>query len=199
MNRWLYVSLALTALALGAATYVYANRFTLLQKQVPTHWGIDGQPDRFTSRDDMLPHLLAFPGIMAVMIVMTVVLPQVSPKQFSIDTFRDTFNYLMMLVVGLFTYLDAVILTGYIHPEVDVAEGRRQWLRSRPRSGVVNSSTPAGRAVVAQGHPAQFDLAASGRQVRCPRRALDRRFAVDDLEHPVARGDRPLRHPHRHP
>jgi uncharacterized membrane protein len=121
MNRWLYVSLALTAFALAAASYVYVNRFDLLPDKVPTHWGITGEPDGFTARDSMLPILMAFPGIMAVILVMSVVLPLVSPKQFSVDEFRDTFSYLMMLVVALFAYMNAVALTAYVHPDIDVS------------------------------------------------------------------------------
>ena len=56
----------------------------------------------------------------------------------------------------------------------------------------------AGRRRVAEGHVAQLDPTAAGGQLDRVGRALDRRFAVDDLEHPVARGDRALRHPHRH-
>jgi uncharacterized membrane protein len=118
MNRWLYVSLTLTILALGASVYVYANRETVLQARVPTHWDINGQPDHFTPREEMLPHLLVLPGVMGLIIVLTFALPWLSPKHFSVDTFRDTFNYLMMLVVGLMAYLDAVILTAYVHPEL---------------------------------------------------------------------------------
>jgi uncharacterized membrane protein len=119
MNRWLSVSLALTALALGASLYVYANRVDLLPREVPTHRGIDGQPNAWTERDAILPHLLAFPGVMGLMIVLTYVLPRVSPKHFRIDEFRDTFNYLMTLIVCMMGYMHAVILTGYVHPEID--------------------------------------------------------------------------------
>jgi uncharacterized membrane protein len=117
MNRWLYVSLALAALALGASLYVYANRAELLQDKVPTHWGISGRPDAWTPRDSMLPQLLALPGAMLLVTVLTVVLPWMSPKHFGIEEFRATFNYLMLLVVGMMCYLDAVFMTCTLHPE----------------------------------------------------------------------------------
>ena len=40
VSRWLYVSIALSVIALGTSLYVYANRAELLEKEVPTHWGI---------------------------------------------------------------------------------------------------------------------------------------------------------------
>ncbi len=45
----------------------------------------------------------------------------------------------------------------------------------------------------------QLDAAVAGRERRGVGRALDPRFAVEDFEQAVAGGDRPLRHPHRHP
>jgi uncharacterized membrane protein len=119
MTRWLYVSLALTALATGASLYVYANRAELLEAKVPTHWGINGEPNAWTPREEMLPQLLMLPAVMGLIIGLTLVLPWLSPKPFSVETFRGTFNYLMALVVGLMGYLHAVILTSYMHPEID--------------------------------------------------------------------------------
>lgn len=121
MNRWMYVSLALTALAFGASLYVYGNRDGLLQESVPTHWGISGEPDKFTPRDEMLPQLLMLPAMMGLVIVLTFVLPWLSPRHFKIDEFRGTFNYVMMLVVFLMGYMQGVMLTGYTHPKVDVS------------------------------------------------------------------------------
>jgi uncharacterized membrane protein len=118
MNRWLYVSVALTVLAVAASLYVYANRADLLEKEVPTHWGIDNQPDAWTPRDKMLPQLLILPGAMAVLTALTLVLPWLSPKPFGVEEFRGTFNYLMMIVVGLMAYLDAVIVTSAVHADL---------------------------------------------------------------------------------
>jgi uncharacterized membrane protein len=118
MNRWLYVSLTLAALALVFSLYVYANRGDMLEANVPTHWNLSGQPDVRTPRDSMLPHLLALPGVMVLFVVLTLVLPWLSPKQFGVDEFRDTFNYLMMLAVVMMAYLDAVFLTVSLHPDL---------------------------------------------------------------------------------
>jgi uncharacterized membrane protein len=118
VSRWLYVSIALSVIALGTSLYVYANRAELLEKEVPTHWGIHGNPDKLTARDQMLPHLLILPGTMAILTVMMVVLPWISPKRFGVEDFRDTFNYLMTVVVAMMAYLYAVMVTSYVHADL---------------------------------------------------------------------------------
>ena len=37
-------------------------------------------------------------------------LPALSPKHFEVDTFRSTYLYIMVLVIGLFAYMHGVIL-----------------------------------------------------------------------------------------
>ena len=118
MNRWLSVSIALTVIAFGASIYVYADRSRLLEDKVPTHWGLNGEPNAWTPRDNMLPQLLMFPGVMAIITALTVVLPWISPKRFGIEDFRDTFNYLMMVVVALMAYLHAVMVTSAVHADL---------------------------------------------------------------------------------
>ena len=56
----------------------------------------------------------------------------------------------------------------------------------------------AARCPVAQRDAAHPDAAAAGGELGRRGRALDPRFAVEDLEEAVAGGDRALRHPHRH-
>jgi uncharacterized membrane protein len=50
------------------------------------------------------------PGIAAVMLGFFAILPWLSPKNFEVDTFRDTYLFVMVAVVGLFVYIHAVAL-----------------------------------------------------------------------------------------
>ena len=43
-------------------------------------------------------------------IVLTVVLPKISPKKYEIDKFESTYSYAMPLVAGLFLFLNVMIL-----------------------------------------------------------------------------------------
>jgi uncharacterized membrane protein len=121
MTRWLALSIALAAAALAASLYLYQYQYDRLPEQVPTHWDVRGQPDRFVPREHLLPYLLIFPGVMAGWVVLTLVLPWISPVHFKVDQFRATYNYIMALAQVLFLYLHAAILAGYFVPGTDVA------------------------------------------------------------------------------
>jgi uncharacterized membrane protein len=113
MTRWLSLSITLTALALFASLYVWMERAELLPEKVPTHWGISGEADRFTPREKMLPHLLIAPGIMLAVVLLSQVLPWLSPKPFTVEGFRPTYDYLMALLVALFGFIGVALLLGY--------------------------------------------------------------------------------------
>jgi uncharacterized membrane protein len=113
MTRWLSLSIVLTALAWFSALYVWEERADLLPADVPIHWNIVGQPDRFLPRDAMLGTLLICPACMLGMVLLTRVLPWLSPRPFSVEGFRPTFDYLMALVVALFGYIHLTLLLAY--------------------------------------------------------------------------------------
>src|SRR5262249_5809355 len=110
MRRWLLFSIALAAAALAASLYPYTYEFDRLPERVPTHWGISGEPNAWVPRDNILPYLLIFPGVMAGWVVLTLVLPWVSPVHFKVDEFRPTYDYVMALAQVLFAYLHGAIL-----------------------------------------------------------------------------------------
>ncbi len=110
MTRWLYLSLALTAAALAGTLYVYYVHYEQLPDPMPTHWDIHFQPDQWVPKANALGYLLLFPGIMAAMTLLTVVLPWLSPKSFEVERFRETYGYIMALVVVFFGYLNVVFL-----------------------------------------------------------------------------------------
>ena len=124
MRRWLILSIGLTVAATAASLVVYANRADWLPEKVPTHWDARFVPDQFTPRDNMLGILLLMPGVMAGMVVLTLVLPWLSPEKFTIEPFRDTYDLIMGLVVILFAYMDAVILAASMQMRMDMG----RWL-----------------------------------------------------------------------
>jgi uncharacterized membrane protein len=121
--RWLTVSVVLTILTLAGTLYVYEFRDEVLANPVPVHWDINGKADKTVPRDEVLPYLLISPGAMAAMLLLTLVLPWLSPKQFSIEPFRRTYNYIMALIVALFAYIQVVIVVGCLkQPPLDVTK-----------------------------------------------------------------------------
>jgi uncharacterized membrane protein len=61
------------------------------------------------------------PTVMAGLVVLTLVLPWLSPRGFRVESFRKVYEYLMALVVVLFGYIHGVILVGSLVPGVNVA------------------------------------------------------------------------------
>jgi uncharacterized membrane protein len=111
MNRWLLVSIVLTASALAASAYVYFFRYDRLPDQIAIHWNIGGEPDRFVPKGEAWMHFWLCPLVMALIVALTIVLPWVSPKQFDVERFRPTWEYVMALVVGLFAFIHVALLT----------------------------------------------------------------------------------------
>ncbi len=114
MNRWLWVSLLLTVLAFAAPLYLYYGRSDLLREQIPTHSNAAGEVDKWTPREQILPQWLILPGLMAGFVLLTLVLPWLSPQGFKIDTFRETFYFLMSVVAALFAYIQLLLVLGGI-------------------------------------------------------------------------------------
>jgi uncharacterized membrane protein len=120
MNRWLLVSIVLTVLAAAASAVVYGNREAWLPEQIPTHWGAGGKPDAWTTRDGVWVHLALLPATMAGMLLLFAALPWLSPKQFSIEPFRSTYDYISALVIFLFGYMHAVLLATQLQSGIDL-------------------------------------------------------------------------------
>jgi uncharacterized membrane protein len=90
----------------GITTAATAWLYTSLPEQIPTHWNIRGEVDGYGGKWA----LFIFPAIMVGMLVMFYFLPVLSPKQFEVDAFRATYLFIMILVVGLFAYMDGIML-----------------------------------------------------------------------------------------
>ncbi|HME57136.1 MAG TPA: SdpI family protein [Terracidiphilus sp.] len=104
MTRKIFLfEILLIAAALVASAILYPH----LPAQVPMHWNLHFQPDRF---DPKWTLFLFGPGFMAVVMLLTWVLPWLSPKRFEIDSFWRTYHMVMLLIFGIMTYSYAVIL-----------------------------------------------------------------------------------------
>jgi uncharacterized membrane protein len=109
-SGWFLVSILATLVALAAALAVWAGWFGPMAEQVPTHWDIHGKPDHVVPRDQALPYLLMVPGAMALMVVLTLLFPWLSPRSFDVERFRPTYHFIMALVVLLLGYIQGVLL-----------------------------------------------------------------------------------------
>ena len=125
MKRWLIVSILLTVLSSVHPLYLYYGRPDLLREQIPTHSNAAGEVDKWTPREKILPQWLLLPGVMAGFVLLSLVLPWLSPEGFKVDAFRETFYFLMAVVVALFAYIQLLLVLGGIE---DVQMDSTRWL-----------------------------------------------------------------------
>jgi uncharacterized membrane protein len=117
MTRWLTVSIALTVAAFAASLYVWGFHYDQLPEQMATHWNIRGEPDQWMPRDQAFRlNFLLVPAMMAGMVVLTLVLPWLSPVKFKIEPWKDTYYYIMALIVALFGYIHLCLMLSSLLP-----------------------------------------------------------------------------------
>lgn len=107
--------LLLIVAAVAYSLVVYPS----LPDRVPTHWNFRGEIDGWSS-----PPLAAFlmPGTMAGLFGLLFILPWLSPRNFTVDTFRETYNYVMVIVTALMGYMHVIILQAGLHQKIDVSK-----------------------------------------------------------------------------
>lgn len=100
-THWM-IACALMVLAIGFTAAVYPS----LPERIPIHWNAHGEIDGWGSK----PWSFLTPAIMVFMLGLLRVIPWLSPKQFEVDTFRGTYAFIVMLVMGLLAYIHVLTL-----------------------------------------------------------------------------------------
>ena len=109
-RKILILEIVLIAAALAATALAWPH----LPAVVPTHWGINGQPDGFSPRWHLF---LIGPGIMTLITVMTWLIPWLSPRRFSVDDFSATYRQVMLMVFLLIAFIQEFMLwSAFGHP-----------------------------------------------------------------------------------
>ena len=93
----------LTAAALAATVFVYPH----LPVSIPIHWDIHDRADGFGPAWMLF---LTGPGFMAATMLLTWLLPWLSPKNFQVDAFRATYRQVMLMLFSLAAYLCIVMI-----------------------------------------------------------------------------------------
>ncbi len=108
----------------GAAAVILATvvgiavAYPRLPEMVPTHWNAQGHVDGWSSKASLF---LFGPGLMTGIVLMFAVLPWLSPKKFEVDSFRDTYLYIMIAVVGMMAYIQILILMAGLGVVLDIS------------------------------------------------------------------------------
>jgi uncharacterized membrane protein len=112
MSRWIYLSIALTVAAFAFSGYLRVYRYDDIPAQVPIHWNIEGKADQWIPKEKTLWVFGLMPLCMAGFTALTMLLPWLSPKHFDVDRFRNTYGYVMAVVVALFGYIHVITMLG---------------------------------------------------------------------------------------
>lgn len=84
---------------------------------VPTHWNYLGQPDAYGSK---WMNLLFGPALLVFTLGLWVLLPKISPKNFQVETFRATYDYVMLLVNLMMLAMQVIIVQSSLGAKWDM-------------------------------------------------------------------------------
>lgn len=111
----MYVAFAVgLTLATWAATLAI---YSALPEQVPTHWNIRGEVDAYGNKTWAT---FLMPGVMVGLLALFRLLPWLSPKSFTLDTFRGTYEFIVAAAMGLMAYIHGLMLWAAYSGPIDI-------------------------------------------------------------------------------
>ncbi len=113
IRRHVIMAIALVAAILIGSAMVYPS----LPEQIPTHWNVHGRIDAYGSKSWAV---FLMPGLMIAMLGLSLLLPSMSPVSFKLDTFRATYGYIIVVVLGLFAYIQVAMLIAASRPGLNL-------------------------------------------------------------------------------
>lgn len=112
-RKYYLIAMFLLAAALVATVVAYPQ----LPASVPMHWDIHNRVNGYGPKWTLF---LFGPGLMAGMMVLFLFLPWLSPRQFEVDSFRETSLYIMLTIVSLMAYIHGVVLWASLGHAINV-------------------------------------------------------------------------------
>jgi uncharacterized membrane protein len=109
-NRYLMMCATVVAATLAFTLAIYAQ----LPARIPTHWNLYGQIDAFGPRGFVFLHT----GFMVGFMLLWTVLPSLSPKRFTVDTFNATYWQICLVIVAMLGYIQCILVWGAYSPSM---------------------------------------------------------------------------------
>jgi len=104
MRRNYFLMGGLIVVTVLVATWIV---YPHLPERVPSHWNWHGQVDDYSAKWTLF---VTMPGTMVGLLLLFAALPWLSPRRFEVDSFRSTYLYIMLLVLGLMAYIQAMMV-----------------------------------------------------------------------------------------
>lgn len=111
-------ALIFESLIIAAAIVTTVLVYPHLPVRVATHWGMNGQPNGFSPKSALW---IFGPGFLVLILALSAVLPWLSPRRFDVDTFRSTYNFIMLAVFLMMAYFYGIILWAGAGLHIDIA------------------------------------------------------------------------------
>ena len=111
-RKYLLFALVLTGLAVVATAAIYPQ----LPERIPTHWNIRGEIDDY---GDRAWAAFLVPAIMLGLTGLFAAIPWLSPKQFTVDTFRSTYGFICATVLVTMAYIHVLLMWAALAGPVD--------------------------------------------------------------------------------
>ena len=112
MSRSLWMSIAVIAAVIVTTLAMYGS----LPEKMPTHWNINGEVDGWSSKASGVSIM---PVAMIVLFLVFLALPMLSPRQFTVESFRSTYDFITFCVLAHCGYVQIVILVAAMNRQVD--------------------------------------------------------------------------------
>jgi uncharacterized membrane protein len=96
LTQWISLGLCLVALGFSAALY------GLLPDQVPTHFNLAGEPDRWSDRPTAA---LAMPATLGALWLLLWGLPKISPQGWRVEPFAEVWNRCQLAILGFMLFI----------------------------------------------------------------------------------------------
>jgi uncharacterized membrane protein len=110
-----YLGAGATILAALAGTIV---AYPHLPSIVPMHWDAQGNINGWGPKSSLF---LFGPGLMLFIVLLFAALPWLSPKRFEVDSFRQTYLYMMIAVVAMLAYFHLLVLASALGMALDMS------------------------------------------------------------------------------
>ncbi len=113
LNQRYYLGAAAVILAALAGVLV---AYPHLPNMVPLHWDVHGNVNRWGPKWS----LFMFPAMMIGTVGLFAALPWLSPRKFEVESFPETYLYIMIIMVAMFAYIEILILIWSLGFQLDI-------------------------------------------------------------------------------
>ncbi|MDB5907827.1 MAG: hypothetical protein JWP34_1941 [Massilia sp.] len=111
-NRYLLICCLMVLATLAVTLALYSQ----LPARIPTHWNGRGEIDAYGPRAAVFVHT----GFMVLFMLVWTVLPSISPKRFTVDTFNATYWQICVIFVALFGYIQCALVWSAFSPTTPI-------------------------------------------------------------------------------